>query len=313
PLESGGGRPPRDDAERAWCTRLAAALDLPEVGPEDDFFALGGDSITAVRVIRVAHEDGLRVRVRELMELRTAEALAARHPAAADPAEPEAERSAPLLDPGIARRVAARYGIGPDAVFPAAPLQAGLYFQSLFEGSSGAADPYTAQHVFEFDRPLDGAVLRRACATLLSRHAFLRAALVGDDVPAPVQVVLPTATVPVEEVDLTDLAPDDALARLAAVATEQRARRFDLAAPPLFRIVLARLPGDRHRVVLTQHLTAWDGWSHHVVLHELFLLLAHDGTDPGLAPPPSHLDHPRWLAGRDRAAADAAWRDALAG
>src|SRR5690606_36795885 len=51
-LESGGGRPPRDDAERAWCTRLAAALDLPEVGPEDDFFALGGDSITAVRVIR---------------------------------------------------------------------------------------------------------------------------------------------------------------------------------------------------------------------------------------------------------------------
>jgi len=313
PLESGGGRPPRDDAERAWCTRLAAALDLPEVGPEDDFFALGGDSITAVRVIRAAHEDGLRVRVRELMELRTAEALAARHPAAADPAEPEAERSAPLLDPEIARRVAARYGIGPDAVFPAAPLQAGLYFQSLFEGSSGAADPYTAQHVFEFDRPLDGAVLRRACATLLSRHAFLRAALVGDDVPAPVQVVLPTATVPVEEVDLTDLAPDDALARLAAVATEQRARRFDLAAPPLFRIVLARLPGDRHRVVLTQHLTAWDGWSHHVVLHELFLLLAHDGTDPGLAPPPSHLDHPRWLAGRDRAAADAAWRDALAG
>ncbi|MDN5750229.1 MAG: non-ribosomal peptide synthetase, partial [Pseudonocardia sp.] len=77
-----GGRAPRDEAERQWCRRLADALDLPEVGPEDDFFALGGDSITAVRVLRAAHEDGLRVRVRELMELRTPEALAARHPAA---------------------------------------------------------------------------------------------------------------------------------------------------------------------------------------------------------------------------------------
>jgi hypothetical protein len=109
-----------------------------------------------------------------------------------------------LLDPQVAQEVAARYGVTPDAVFPAAPLQAGLYFQSLFEGA-GDADPYTAQHVFEFDSRLDVARLERACATLLDRHPFLRAGLVGDGVPQPVQVVLPAATVPVEEITLTAL------------------------------------------------------------------------------------------------------------
>ncbi|MCE3554391.1 amino acid adenylation domain-containing protein [Pseudonocardia sp. RS11V-5] len=303
-IEAGGGRAPRDDAERRWCARLARSLDLPEVGPEDDFFALGGDSITAVRVIRAAHADGLRVRVRDLMELRTPEALGARFPVADQPGRALVAEPVTLLDPEVAATVGARFGVGAEAVFPAAPLQAGLYFQSLFDGADDA-DPYTAQHVFEFDRPLDVARLRRACAALLDRHPFLRAALTGEGAPFPVQVVLPHATVPVE---VTTAADEDAV---RALAVEQRARRFDLAAPPLFRLLLAHLPDGRSRLVLTQHLTAWDGWSQHILLEELFTLL---GDDRAVLPePPSHLDHPRWLASRDDEAARDAWRDALAG
>ncbi|GAA4701834.1 hypothetical protein GCM10023215_46050 [Pseudonocardia yuanmonensis] len=308
-VEAGGGRAPRDDAERDWCRRLATALNLPEVGPEDDFFALGGDSISAVRVIRGAHEDGLRVRVRDLMELRTSETLAGRFPTADRAEQPGADASPELLDPDVAARVAARHGVDPEAVFPAAPLQAGLYFQSIFDGAEDA-DPYTAQHVFEFDRPLDLDRLRRACAALLDRHPFLRAGLTGEDTPLPVQVVLPAATVPIHE---TSVPSEDALERLAA---EQRALRFDLASPPLFRILVAHLPGNRTRLVLTQHLTAWDGWSQHILLEELFTLLDHDGAEAGLRvlpEPPSHLDHPRWLAARDREAAHTAWQRALAG
>jgi len=307
-IEVGAGRAPRDDAERRWCTRLADALDLPGVGPEDDFFALGGDSITAVRVIRAAHADGMRVRVRDLMELRTPEALAARLPGPLDasPADSPVDSSddVVLVDPEIAAAVATRFDVDADAVFPAAPLQAGLYFQSLFDGAD-EADPYTAQHVFEFDRPLALARLRRAAAALLERHPFLRAALTGEGVPAPVQVVLPRVAPAVEEADAAD---EDAVVALAAA---QRARRFDLAAPPLFRLLLAHLPDGRSRLVLTQHLTAWDGWSQHVVLEELFALIGEE--HPALPEPPSHLDHPRWLAGRDDVAAREAWTRALAG
>nr|WP_232666957.1 non-ribosomal peptide synthetase [Pseudonocardia sp. TRM90224] len=305
-IAAGGGRAPATDAERLWCRRLAESLELPEVGAEDDFFALGGDSISAVQVIRAVRKDGLRVRVRELMELRTPEALAARFPAA-EPSEASAEvADVPLVDPQVAEQVAARYGVTPDAVLPATPLQAGMYFQSIFEGP-GDADPYTGQHTFELDRRLDVERLRRACATLLGRHPILRAGLVGEGIPYPVQVVLPAAEVPIAEVTL------DTPNQLAELCAEQRARRFDLAAAPRFRLLVAHLPGDRTRLVLTQHLTAWDGWSQAVVLEELFTFLTHDGADPGLPAPPSHLDHARWLAGRDREADHAAWRDALAG
>ena len=53
-----------------------------------------------------------------------------------------------LVDPEIAAAVATRFGVDADAVFPAAPLQAGLYFQSLFDGAD-EADPYTAQGVWK--------------------------------------------------------------------------------------------------------------------------------------------------------------------
>ncbi|MGZ9932451.1 non-ribosomal peptide synthetase [Streptomyces sp. NC-S4] len=68
---------PRTPAERAVARAWAETLYADEVGAEDDFFDLGGDSLTATRVaLRLQEEFGLDIPVRTLFTHSTVESLA---------------------------------------------------------------------------------------------------------------------------------------------------------------------------------------------------------------------------------------------
>ncbi|MYT26153.1 non-ribosomal peptide synthetase, partial [Streptomyces sp. SID7760] len=98
--------------------------------------------------------------------------------------------------------------------------------------------------------------------------------------------------------------------------TADRARRFDLARPPLVRFTLVRFGAAEHRLVMTNHHIVWDGWSSAVLLRELLTGYAEQtpGAESGAVaeavPYRSHLD---WLARQDDGAAETAWSTALAG
>ncbi|WP_433240263.1 amino acid adenylation domain-containing protein [Streptosporangium sp. CA-135522] len=183
-------------------------------------------------------------------------------------------------------------------ILPLSPLQQGLFFHALFD--EAAPDVYTAQLVLELEGPLDVPALRHATAALLRRHANLRVSFRQRTNGEPVQLVHRRVEVPWREVVTAD--PD-------GVAAEERARRFDLAAPPLMRFVLLRLAPDRHRLVFTNHHILLDGWSTPLLAAEL--LTRYGGAEPATAPP--YRDYLAWLVRQDRAAAMEAWRRALAG
>ncbi|MFE6905629.1 condensation domain-containing protein [Streptomyces erythrochromogenes] len=65
------------EAERILCGVLADLFAVPEVGPQDGFVRLGGDSIIAVQVVGAARRAGLRITVRDVLTLPDVAALAA--------------------------------------------------------------------------------------------------------------------------------------------------------------------------------------------------------------------------------------------
>ncbi|MFE2363248.1 phosphopantetheine-binding protein, partial [Streptomyces virginiae] len=65
------------EAERILCGVLADLFGIPEVGPQDGFVRLGGDSIIAVQVVGAARRAGLRITVRDVLTLPDVAALAA--------------------------------------------------------------------------------------------------------------------------------------------------------------------------------------------------------------------------------------------
>ncbi|WP_139279984.1 non-ribosomal peptide synthetase [Rhodococcoides yunnanense] len=69
-------RPPETALEQRLAKFFGAGLSGAAIGAEDDFFALGGDSISALAVARAAMRDGLAVTVRDIFEQRTIAKLA---------------------------------------------------------------------------------------------------------------------------------------------------------------------------------------------------------------------------------------------
>ncbi|MET9488582.1 condensation domain-containing protein [Nocardia sp. NPDC006630] len=103
---SGLGGPPRTDAERAVAAVLREVLELDEedeVGREDNFFALGGDSVAALRFVTLLAEQGRIVDVQKVFEFpavhEIAASLTAENATAAAPAEPAAV--APMAASGL--------------------------------------------------------------------------------------------------------------------------------------------------------------------------------------------------------------------
>ena len=163
------------------------------------------------------------------------------------------------------------------------------------------------------DGTLDETVPKRRCGLCWARHASLRAGFQHANLSAPVQIIVPQAEPPWHSIDLSLLDEAAREERLAGILMQDRAERFDLARPPLLRCTLIRLAADRHRLVLTNHHILMDGWSTPILVRELLTLYAHRGDDTALPRVTAYRDYLAWIAAQDRAAAIAAWSEALAG
>ncbi|GAA0235496.1 amino acid adenylation domain-containing protein [Cryptosporangium japonicum] len=307
PVAVAAGRAPATPLERRFGEIIASVLGLPEVGPDDDFFRIGGDSIQSIAVANRATAAGTPITPRDVFTHRTAAALAALA-APADPGSPPLRPVTVELTDDERRTVDARSPWPVEAVWPLSPLQEGLFFHAGYDGT-GSVDVYTAQVAFDVDGGLDADRLRAATSALLARHPGMRAGFTADGLPGPVQFVTVDPEPPLTLVDLAGLGPEAQEARITALLADHRTRRFDLARPPLFRMLLIRRGDGPDRLVLTHHVLLWDGWSARVVLEQLFAL--YHRREPARAG--SYGDYLAWIAARDTEAARRAWRAALDG
>ena len=312
-------QPPRTLEEALLCELVGDLLGMARVGAGDNFFHLGGDSISSIQLVGRARARGLVLSPRDIFASPTMRELAAA--ARAEPVAVAVEAAAlPVrlcsLDQAAIAALTARYGDVED-ILPLTPLQEGLLFHATLEAGAAAAegyeDPYTVQLSLDLSGPLDGARLAAAARALLRRQSALRACFVTPDGSGPVQVILRDPALPWREEDLSGLDAAACEARLEALAQAERAVRFDPSSAPLLRFVLVRLDVQRHRLLMTNHHLLLDGWSMPLLLAELLTLYRLGDGGASLGRPAAFASHLRWLAGRDQEAARAAWGAHLAG
>jgi len=143
---------------------------------------------------------------------------------------------------------------------------------------------------------LDTAAFRSAVRSLAGRHETMRTTF-SESGGAVWQDVHDEPPSPLDDIDLTGLAPDIALAQARKLAEETAREPFDLATGPLARTQLFLLPGDRTMLAMVTHHAIADGWSLAVAMREISLgyeALA-SGREPALPPLPSqYRDFARW-------------------
>ncbi|WAJ47599.1 amino acid adenylation domain-containing protein [Mycobacterium sp. Aquia_216] len=189
-------------------------------------------------------------------------------------------------------------------VLPLTPLQQGLLFHAATARSSDV-DLYAIQLDITVTGPLDPHRLREAVRTVVTRHPNL-AARFADQFAEPVQIVPADPAVPWQYVELDAGDADEQVRRLCAA---ERAAVCDLANPPLFRAALIRTAHNHYRFVLTNHHIVLDGSSLPILLQEIFAGYGGQRLPPAVP----YRRFVSWLAAQDLDAAQAAWREVLAG
>ncbi|MFD3355316.1 condensation domain-containing protein [Streptomyces fradiae] len=217
------------------CEVLSGRLEGQEIGPDDDFYAMGGDSLTALLVVADATERGVPLGLRELLYHPTPRALGAHLAGAA--------AGGPGDAPPAARLTAADLSLLPDGVaeaLPASALQVAMVY--LCETSTDPA-LYVSVLEWEVAGALDGDRFRRALAALCERHPALRSSFDLGTYSVPAQLFWSSVEPP-----------------LVAGPPEEPLAAPDWGAPPLFRCRVQDLDGA-FRVALAVHHTLVDGWS----------------------------------------------------
>jgi NRPS condensation-like uncharacterized protein len=152
--------------------------------------------------------------------------------------------------------------------------------------------------------------LARAWRAVADRHQALRAEFHWRGLDRPAQVFLDSVPVVIDESDWRGLGGQAQDERLSGYLAEDRARGFDLARPPLFRLACFRMEAERYEFVWSlPHIIA-DGRSMRMVLEEVFDAYESPGH---LGEPPAYSGFLEWLRRREDSSAEAYWREALGG
>ncbi|WP_406189215.1 amino acid adenylation domain-containing protein [Streptomyces griseus] len=153
---------PTTENERLVCEAVAAVLRLDDVGVDQDFFQLGGDSILAISLLSALREAGLHVSTRQIFTHTVVGALAA----------VASRESAAAVDHG---------DVGTGTVVGSPIVQ-------WLGGTTDAIDGFVQSVVLNTPAELTAEALDEILAAVLDRHDMLRARLVrgerwGFDIP----------------------------------------------------------------------------------------------------------------------------------
>jgi amino acid adenylation domain-containing protein len=196
-------------------------------------------------------------------------------------------------------------------IYPLSPMQQGMLFHSLYAPESGV---YFEQLSYALHGPLDVSALKQAWQHVIARHAILRTVFVWEGRDKPLQVVRKQTRLPWEDHDWReDSSAHETL--LAAFLQADRDRGFELSKAPPIRLSLLRLAEEVHQFVWSFHHLLLDGWSTQLVFQEVFAYYNAicQGQALHLPPSPRYSTYIEWLQAQDLQAAEAFWRQHLAG
>ncbi|KAG9408990.1 hypothetical protein AC1031_020894 [Aphanomyces cochlioides] len=220
-------------------------VDVSEIGRNTSFFALGGDSLSIIKVVAACRQVGLSITVAQLFKepiLRQAAAICGR--------ETAMEWPAVVMSDSVLEEVAEDWSsilsLNEYMVYPVTPLQAGMLYSTTTDRTA-----YVMQHTFDLDEALTFEMVSNGFLRLAEQHEILRTTFVS----------LQSGLVQIIRRDTVGhVVRHETVSRLEDFLKVDRARGFELG--DLFFVRLTTVSDDVGRyAVLTIHHTLYDGWS----------------------------------------------------
>jgi amino acid adenylation domain-containing protein/non-ribosomal peptide synthase protein (TIGR01720 family) len=240
-------RAPRNRVEEILAGVWSQVLGVKQVGIDEDFFEMGGDSILSIQVVGKANQQGLRLAPRQIFQ----------HPTIAE--------LATVVDTAVT--IQSEQGLVTGQV-PLTPIQHWFFEQNLPE-------PHYWNHAILLDvrQALDASLLEQAVGQLLAHHDALRLRFerhesgwrqnnAGWDEED-------RSSIPFARFDLSDVPERERSADIEAKAAKLQ-ESLNLSQGPLMRVALFDLgPRQSSRLLILIHHLAVDGVAWRILLEDL--------------------------------------------
>lgn len=245
---SAGHTMPRNSLEQLVANIFAEVIGAERIGVHDNFFDLGGDSISAVRTIaRIGTQLGVELTLGQFFESATVAKITQ-----------SVEKTSRSYQQPIRRAES----VGRS---PLSWAQQSLWFIEQLEGGLAA---YHIPLVLRLSGNLDTATLQATLDALIERHEALRTVfetLNGE----PVQKIVQNMKLPLRTLHLPLQCGDVQSECLRREIDQEIAAPFFLNRGPLIRAALFELSCDNHVLLVTVHHMVCDGWSIGVLVREI--------------------------------------------
>lgn len=258
-------RAPGTDAEMAVAAVFSEILGVEQVGVHDDFFELGGNSLSATRLAaRVGASLDVSFGAKDVFEDSTVAGLAR----AAD------------AKVGGPRRIVLGEGSRP-ARIPLSLAQQRMWFLNRFDAHSAA---YNIPIAIRLTGTLDVDALRGAIGDVVARHEPLRT-IYPSDADGPLQKILPESEL--VDVPVIDVTEGSIVGAVQATASTS----FDVTTEVPVRVRLYRLSeSDFVLAFVVQHISA-DGGSMGPLTRDVMLAYAARAAGDSSARPPLEVQY----------------------
>lgn len=303
-LSGGEKRKPATEMEtrlqEVWSKILK--LSASDIGRDDSFLRIGGDSISAIRLVTAAREVGIGLTVQNIFDDPRLIGMAAKateqDPVKEGPIAPfsllvEGEEKIADLKTAVAERCDQVTADDVEDAYPCTALQEGLLALAVKQPGS-----YMAKYAYKIPKNVDIERFRQAWEKTIQNFGNLRTRIVeinGKTVQALVKEL--------PEWETTEDGQEGGLRRMidALGATEMQY------GTRLCRYALTQEPNGERHFALVLHHSIFDGWSLNLIMDGM--MRAYRDLEPQPIKPYSGFI--KFASGLDKASARSYWRDQL--
>ena len=268
--------PPQTTVEKQLADIWVQVLGLEKVGINDNFFALGGDSILSLQVISKAHQAGLHLTPKQLFQHQTIAQLAV------------------VVD--TTKKIQAEQ-VAVTGSLPLTPIQHWFLAQKQ-------PDPHHWNQavLLEVNQSIDSVVLEKVLWFLQKHHDVLRSRFIIEEFAVKAVIVSPDNVVPLTHLDLSALPIEKQAAAIEAKAAKLQAS-LHLSEGPLFQVALFDLGSDSSTGTLRDrpnyllwiiHHLAVDGVSWRILIEDFQTIYQQISQGRAIQLPPKTTSFKQW-------------------
>ncbi|WP_387489320.1 condensation domain-containing protein [Photorhabdus sp. RM96S] len=294
---------PQNETEGKLANIWQKAFNRPSIGRHENYFALGGDSLSSIKITAQASLLGLGIKMQDLIK----------HPTIAQLAvflsESGADTQTTIPSTRKEQPRAYIFSEKEQASYPLTPMQFGMLYHCRMEPNKPL---YISQLLCEFDGEFNAERFHSALLYTIQRYPGLRAGFPSELIAERSYSVSHFDALPQEvfEVDNKEHSRADVVER----AKFERLKGIDVEKPPLMRFKILNIGSSQFTCIWTLHHLILDGWSQEIVLEALFEAYAR--LSQGQALSAQVVSYPRWNPSFHRAQthkAETFWKTLLAG